>query len=150
MGMLSHKNLLNLRQIAISNVMEDDLEFYVEKCYRYYSKTYHTPLHIAKEKVSEPEVVKIFMEDEMEDWTPDDMVEFKAKVNETPRVVIAAPSFTEEPEEVDEEMWIAQQTALLKQQEAKEKKKQEDIMNKTHEAIDKMTAAIKNIEPIKN
>jgi Ser-tRNA(Ala) deacylase AlaX len=124
--------------------MGDDLEFYVEKCYRYYSQTYHTPLHLAKSILSAEEVVLIFMQNEMEDWTAEDMAEWKKKVDETPKVMIAAPEFIQ-PEEIDEEMWIAEQNALLKLQDEKDKKKQAEVIAKTHEAIDKLTESIKNI-----
>src|SRR5665213_722961 len=103
--MISYKHLLNLRQIAVHNVMTDDVEFYIEKCLRYYSKTYHTPLHIVKELLPLEEVIKITMEDEMMDFTADEIADWKAKVDETPKAYVAAPEFMEQ-EAMSEELWI--------------------------------------------
>ena len=143
--MINYRHLLNIRQIAIHNTMCGDLDFYIEKCYKHYSKTYHTPLHIAKELIPMEEVIKVFMEDELEDFTPEDMADFKAKVDETPKLMLAAPTYTEESEELSEELWIAQQNALLKQQDEKAKKQQADIIKQTHEALDKLTTSLTNV-----
>ena len=146
--MISYRHLLNLRQIAVHNVMTDDVEFYIEKCLRYYSKTYHTPLHIVKELIPLEEVIMICMEDEMQDFTADEISDWKKKVDETPKAYVAAPEFMEQ-EEMSEDLWIAQQTALLKKQDEKQKKQKEqtskEIETKTNQAIDKLTASINAI-----
>jgi hypothetical protein len=124
--------------------MENDIEWYIEQCYRHYSKTYHTPLHIAKKELPIEEVILIYMQDEMADWTADEMADWKTKVDETPKIYVAAPEYVDQ-EEMNEDLWVAQQTAILKQQEEQEKKKKEDVMAKTHEAIEKLTQSLKNI-----
>lgn len=146
--MINYRHLLNLRQIAIHNIIEDDAEWYIEKCYRYYSKTYHTPLHVAKEVMSVEEVVLISMQDEMLDLTAEEIADFKAKVNETLKTALVAPTLIDKLDEAaGDDIWIAEQTALLKKQEAKEQenkktKAQEDIIKKTHEALEKLTVSI--------
>jgi hypothetical protein len=142
--MINYRHLINIRQIAVHNVMEDDIEFYVEKCYRYYSKTYHTPLHLAKEAITPEEVVKIYMEDEMAEWTAEEIEDLRNKIDETPKMVLAGYA-NKATEEIDEEVWIAQQSALLKKQEESQKAKQEEIIKETHKVIEKLTSSLKGL-----
>jgi hypothetical protein len=148
---LSYKHLLHIRQIALFNVMNDDVDFYIENAYRFYSNQFHTPLHIAKELIPEAAVVQILMEHEMKDWTAEEISDLKAQLNDVPKIMINGASSDAAPEEVDNEAWIAQQNLLLKKQDAKEQQKknkeQEEIMTKTHEAINQLTESLKNLNP---
>ena len=140
--MLSYKQLLNLKIIAIQNSIDESIDSYVEKAYRHFSKTYNTPLFEAKEKLTPHEVVLILMEDELEDFKVEELQDMLNELR--PPVQLGAPEEMINSENVaDDELWIAQQNKLLKEQDEKEKNKQnEEIVKKTHEAIEKLTSAL--------
>jgi hypothetical protein len=66
------RNLINIKRLAYKTIKEDSLDFFIEKCYRYYSKTYHTPLKEAY-KLSKEEITLIYFQDEMLEGDADDM-----------------------------------------------------------------------------
>ena len=149
--MLSYQTLINLRLIAIHNVMDQSMDAYVEKAYRHFSKTYHTALHIAKEIMTPHEVVLIAMEDEMDDLKLEELLEFRSEV--APVQSIFPPYSLPEAGAIDDEAWIADQNRLLKIQEEKDKakkaKEMEEIAKKTHEAIEQLTAQLKKPKSVK-
>jgi hypothetical protein len=117
--MLSNHVLNNLRIIAINNAMSDTVDWFIEKSYRHYSRTYHTPLHIAKETLSQEEAVLIFMEDECSEMSPEDIVMLKEKLSTKIKPVLDFEGESDEDVEMDDDAWVAQQMAEL---EAKERK----------------------------
>jgi hypothetical protein len=147
MGMLFLRNLINIKRIAYKNIREDSVEFFVEKCYRYYSKNYHTPLEEAY-KVPSERVCQVFMEDEMLEYTSDQMEDVLKTINNKLEPVLQDIE-DEELAVVDDETWIAQQNLELKREEEAKKKKeleQSDIIKKTHEAIAALTSDLKSIK----
>lgn len=146
MQYLKYKNLINVRRLAVQNRLAEDLDTYIEKCYRHYSKTYHTPLQLVKETLSPEQVAMVFMEDEMEEWSIENVMEIKEALNNGDRPVIETAQMAEE-EVIDDDTWIAQQNATLKKQEDTDKKKksQEALMKQTHDAIEKLTESFKSI-----
>lgn len=143
---LTLKNLLNIRRIALQNRLSEDTDTYIEKCYRHYSKTYHTPLHLVKEQLTVEEVALVFMEDQIEEWSVEDLNSLKEKLDESERPVLqGALSNDPEDEVIDDELWIAQQNKLVREQEAAVKAKQnQDVVKKTHEAIEQLTKSFEN------
>lgn len=139
------KNLLNVRRIAVHNRLSEDIEIYVEKCYRYFSKTYSVSLIELKEKLSPEEVALVFMEDEMEEWTVEQVKEMKVQLDDSERAMLTAPVPGEDDDsELDDESWIAEQNKILKKQDVdKSKKAQEDVIKKTHAAIEQLTQTFK-------
>src|SRR5580698_1152961 len=143
--MLSYQTLINLRLIAIHNVMDQSMDAYIERAYRYFSKTYSTSLIEAKDRLLPHEVVLIFMEDEMAELKDEELLEFRTEV--APAQSIFPPYNLPEAAAIDDEQWIADQNRLLKQQEekakAKKAKEMDEIAKKTHEAIEQLTAQLK-------
>lgn len=140
---LSQETLLNLRRIALKNIKDESMWRYIEKCYRHYSVTYHTPLHLAKQILTIPEVILISMEDEMKDMPPDDVEEWLLKYDGKIKPMIEPINpYLPEQEEVSDDLWIAQQEKELKQKEAKEAVSNEDIIKKTHEAMNQFKTHI--------
>lgn len=149
--MLSYQTLINLRLIAIHNVMDESMDSYVEKAYRHFSRTYNTSLIEAREKLLPHEVILIFMEDEMSELKNEELLEFRAEVS--PALSIFPPYSLPEAGAIDDEQWIADQNRLLKIQEEKSKaqkaKEMEEIAKKTHEAIEQLTAQLKKPKSVK-
>lgn len=142
------QNLLNLRRVAAYNRLHsDDVWQYIEKCYRYYSKTYHVSLLEAKEKITIEEVVLIHMEDELEDMELESVLEM-LKTIENPELPVALYESEEVAgDDVSDDEWIAQQNLQLKKQdEAKKLKQAEDIAKRTHEALEQLTNSFQKME----
>lgn len=144
--MLSYQTLINLRLIAIHNIVNEDLESYVEKAYRHYSKTYFTALDEAKQKKTPHEVILILMEDELSELKVEELRDMQDELSTNPTLF---PDRAYASAEVSDEAWIADQNRMLRQQEekdaAKKAKAMEEVAKKTHEAIEKLTATIKKI-----
>lgn len=140
-----YQNLVNLRKIAIENRLSDDTETYIDKCYRHYSKTYNMPLdHVYKTLVPE-QVILIYMEDEMEEWTPEEVIKIREVLSTRDVPVVESNIVVASGDEVSDDEWIAQQEAIAKRDEEKNKRKQqEDVAKKTHEAIEELTQSFKN------
>jgi Lon protease-like protein len=146
MVMLLLRNLINVKRIAYKNVREDSVDFFVEKCYRYYSKTYHTPLEEAY-KLPIEKVCQVFMEDEMIEYTSDQMEDVLSAINNKLEPVLQFVDETES-EALDDDAWIAKQNLELQQEETKKKKEleQAEIIKKTHEAIAALTSDLNSIK----
>lgn len=146
MQYLKYKNLINVRRLAVHNRLSDDLDVYIDKCYRHYSKTYHTPLHVAQSILTAEEVALIFMEDEMEEWSVENVMEVKEALRTDDQPVIDCAQ-EKSNDVVDDDTWIAQQNAALKKQDEESKKKsaQAAVMKQTHDAIEKLTESFKSI-----
>lgn len=150
--MLQLRNLLNVKRIAYKNIKESSIEFYIEKCYRYYSKTYHTPLEQAYNLLPE-RVCQVYEEDTMAQLTADDMEMIHSQINNKVEPLLQDIDNVV-TEALDDDAWIAQQNLELQKEEADKKKQAEqaDIIKRTHEAIDKLNKDIKQIttkEPVK-
>jgi len=139
-----YQNLLNLRRLAIQNYLADDLESYIERCYRHYSKTYSVNLDHAKLTKTPEEVAFIYMEDEMHDWTPEQLEKVQAMLDNSDKPVLES-GMAMVIEEVSDDEWIAQQEALAKAEEEKKQKRNEEIAKKTHEAIEELTQSFERV-----
>lgn len=113
MPLLSNSVLKNIRLIAINTVHSQSIDWYIEQAYRYYSHHYHTPLHVAKEVVNPAEVVRIFMEDEMLNMTPEDVIAMKEKLQNLPKPMLTAEEYAaeEDSEELSDDEWVLQEMA---------------------------------------
>lgn len=141
-----YRNLLNLRRIAIQNRLSDDPELYIEKCYRYYSKTYSMSLEQVKKDLAPEEVMLIYMEDELVDTDVEEILRIKALLDNTEKPVLNGYIEDNESTDMSDDEWIAQQNALLKKEEdTKKMKQQEDIAKKTHEVIEQLTQSFKSL-----
>jgi Ser-tRNA(Ala) deacylase AlaX len=133
------QNLRDLKKIAINNVLGNSYEYFLERCYRYYSKEYHTPLHVVKETITPHEAILIFYEDKLEDMQNEEIVDLRAELFDRPVVTSGdVKKLMEELEAMDDEAWIAQQNALLKKQEEKNKPDDKVIKEVADEAVKKL------------
>lgn len=140
------QNLLNLRRIAVENRLSDDIELYIEKCYRYYSRTYGPDLETLKQTMTAEQVALVFMEDEMIDWTAEEVIDVQRMLSTTDVPVLDSNMIEDDEDGVSDDEWIAQQEAIAKKEEARKAKEQEEIAKKTHEAIEKLTQSFKSLE----
>lgn len=104
--------------MAIHNVTCNTVEWYTEQAYRYYSKTYHTPLHIAKQVLNPAEVIRVQMEDEMADMPPEDITSLKDRLAPKNQPMLSAEDYSPvEDESMSDEEWVMQQMAAAAKQE---------------------------------
>jgi len=138
---LTYQTILNLRKLALKSRLNPDIDDYVEKCYRHYSKTYATPLDQAKSNLTVPEVMLVYMQDELENLEKDELELFKEKLYPNSGPILSMPVAEKNEDELalEDNAWVAQQEALLRDKEEKDKKNQDDIVKKTHEAIESLT-----------
>jgi hypothetical protein len=121
--MITNDVLKHIRLIALNNAHDLTVEGYIERAYRHYSKTYHTPLHTAKEIVNAAEVVLIYMEDEIADMNAEEIATFKEKVSPSIKPLFAMPDQEDNiVEELDDDAWVAQQMMELEKKDKIEKK----------------------------
>lgn len=145
------KNLINIKRLAYKTIKEDSLEFFIEKCYRYYSKTYHTPLQQAYE-VPKEEVALIYFQDEMLDGDADDMELIKEQIQNKLEPVLSMPEILLQNKAVlSEEEWVAKMNLEIKNEMKAQKAKknemsQEDIIKQTHDAIAALTTSLSKIK----
>ncbi|MEM4360231.1 MAG: hypothetical protein QXT45_06845 [Candidatus Bilamarchaeaceae archaeon] len=131
----------SLQRIALHNVGSNTIEWLIERSYRHYSKTYHTPLHIAKEKLTPHEVMLIFFEDQFDSLPPEQQLNWKNKLLSIPDPVV--PGGTEHDsqyvdEESAEEADIAELIAQLEKEGAQESDDQRQAKaDKAKQIIDK-------------
>jgi hypothetical protein len=146
----SPHRLLNLKRLALKNVIEFSINHHIEKTYRYYSKTYATPLHIAKEALTAEEVLLIYYEDKFEELSKEELNDIKKELTSAKSPVFSDINFTEAESLSDDEAWIAEQNRLLKEQEKKAKNntKVEESINKANEALSNFAKELgKNFSP---
>jgi hypothetical protein len=117
MPIINNEILKNIRLIAIDNSNSRSIEWYVEQAYRYYSRTYFTPLHEVK-KLNPLEVLQVFMEDECINMPPEDRQAMKDQLFKMPQPMLDISSYEEEQiDEMDDEKWVQQQMAMVAEQE---------------------------------
>jgi len=97
------------------------------------------PLDAVKEKYTPEEVVLVFMEDELIEWTPEEIFRLRDTLSSADRPVIEDLAVT--TVELSDDEWVAQQEALLKA----ESKKKEDVAKKTHDVIEQLTKSFKSL-----
>lgn len=123
--MITNDILKSIRLLSIGNVQSSTIEWYIELAYRHYSKTYHTPLHVAKSKITQLEAVQIMMEDEMLEMSKEDIDSMKKQLQKLPQPMLNVESYYNEEvvdQEMDDEEWVAQQIAQLQEKEKSGKK----------------------------
>jgi N-dimethylarginine dimethylaminohydrolase len=144
--------VVNLRKIAIKNCLSDDIDVYIERAYRHYSKTYNTPLHLAHELVTVPDALLIYMEDQMEDYTKEDLQERLAELTDKkPSIMLEPPKYANPRNELlsDDDAWIAEMNRKLREEEAqKAKAKVKDAEKLEAAAKDAINQLAKSVNKI--
>jgi hypothetical protein len=132
------QDLHNLKKIAVRNVLEESAEYFLERCYRYYSNQYHTPLHTVKKLLTAQEVIVIYYEDKFEDMENQNLIELKDELIEHPIVYSGdMKSLNSQEDMLDDEEWIAKQNDILKKKESEDKLKTEEKNKVIREVADK-------------
>jgi len=147
---LQLRNILNIKRLAIKNIKESSVDFFIEGCYRYYSTTYHTPLQSAYE-LPEEEVCKIYFEDTLKEASADDLEDIIKHLDNALKMKLSPDEESGVDTGISDEDWIAQQSLELKREEmAKNGKSQEDshedVIKKTHDIIENLTRSLKGFE----
>ena len=135
--------IINVKKIALRNVLGNSIDFLIEKAYRYFSKTYSTPLFEAYDKLTPHDVLRIYYEDSMlEGYTEenktvllDHLASLQKNTNEPyfgPNMMTKAP--------VDDDQWIAQMEKEIKKKEDETRKAKE-----AKEALKKLSETFNNI-----
>ncbi len=122
MGTINNDILKSIKLIAIENYSCNTIEWFVEQACRYYSKTYHTPLHIVR-GLNPLDIVQVFMEDEMQEMQAEDIVAMKDKLTIKHQPMLDPTAYNDEvlDEEVSDDEWVSQQMTLAQKQEEKSK-----------------------------
>jgi len=148
-----------IRLLSIYNVNSNSIEWYVEQAYRYYSKTYHTPLHVARKNMIPAEVVQIFMEDEMADMNPEDVTALKDRLVKVPKPMLNVEDYQpEEDTELSDEEWVMQQMAEAAKNEKNTKPKPKanpgpsmgDAMSAAQKAVQNLYSQLNKPTPDKD
>lgn len=147
MYLLNNEVLKYIRLLAINNVNSHTIEWYTELAYRHYSKTYHTPLHVAKQVMNPAEIVKIYMEDEMLDMELEDVTAIRDKLVKTKKPFMDIENYqpAEELNEMDDEEWVMQQLAEADAREKAADKPKKNAGPSMGDAATMAQAAIKNL-----
>lgn len=125
--------LLNLQKIALHNVTSDTFSFFLHKCYKYYSKTYHTPLHLVKQQLSPIDVMIIFLEDHYEQMSAEDRNRLKKELLAIQQPVIpetAAETLNSIDEEAEEDYLVQSLIDKLAKEKEEAENKQKNSENK--------------------
>jgi hypothetical protein len=112
---LSARDLHAIKNIALRNIDSNLIEDWIERAYRHYSKTYHTPLEQAYE-VPAHKVALIMLEDMFNNTDPDQLASAKEEVEkELSKLVLSGDKkvLTANAEISDDE-WMANQLEELK------------------------------------
>ena len=145
----------SIRLIAIDNCLAaSDFDWYIEKAYRHYSKTYHTPLHFVKELLIPEAALQIMMEDEMSTMAIEELEDLRQTIADDhtgrPFLDPAMPAPSENDEQSDDE-WIAEQNRLLKEQESQALKKKtmtenlQKVTKSVEQATEKISESLKHL-----
>lgn len=147
------KDLQNLKKIALNNVESETVARFIETCYRYYSKTYHTPLKEVYKDLTPHEVALYYFEDMMEGLSAEQLEEQKQEIYRTWTPIMSGDikKMQSEHPELDDESWIAMQNEMLKKQEAEKKAKAEaELVAKTDEFVKNFSDKLSKIGQIIN
>lgn len=149
--MLSVKTLLNLKRLALKNVSERSLEYYIEKCYRHYSTTYFTPLHEAKKIVPIEEAILIYLEDEFNELTAEEVADLRTELSTRDQPIRSDSEYVEEDGPMSDEEWIAQQNLLLDKKKETKPKQEKNLMEETHAEAQKLMQELRgSMDILKN
>lgn len=143
MYLVNNEVLKLIRLLAIQNIQCNSIEWYTEQAYRHYSKTYHTPLHLAKQVMNPAEVIRIQMEDEMMEQTSEEIQAIEDRLSSKPKAMLDVENYSpEEDEQMSDEEWVLQQMADAAKQESAGTKKASnpgpsmaDAAKQAHQAI---------------
>lgn len=147
------KDLQNLKKIALNNVESETVARFIETCYRYYSKTYHTPLKEVYKDLTPHEVALYYFEDMMEGLSAEQLEEQKQEIYRTWTPILSGDikKMQSEQPEIDDEAWIAMQNEMLRKQEAEKKAKAEaELVAKTDEFVKNFSDKLNKIGQIMN
>lgn len=95
--------IIALQKIAIYNVTSYTIEWLIERSYRHYSRTYNTPLHLAKSILTPQQAVLIFFEDSFADLPLEQQQQWKQKLLARPDIIV--------PQEERNNMYIDEEAA---------------------------------------
>lgn len=140
------RELINLRKLAIKYHLSDDIDIYIEKAYRHFSKTYSTPLKEAY-NMTPHEVLLVYMQDEMDELKKEELLDFLSKITEKNEPMLSS-GITKTYDDVvaEDEAWIAEQNALLKK-ESEKKANSKDIIEQANKALEELGKSLnKNID----
>ena len=153
--MLSLNAILNIHKVALKNSLDKDIDTLVEDAYRYYSRTYSTPLYLAEEMITEAEVLRIFFEDRFNDM---DGGELKEKVNSLygyDKEAANSPIAGKTLGPVTDDQWVAEMNKKAMAQAEAQKKAQaekaaavkaQEIVKSVDQIIDEMNKKMLNIK----
>lgn len=149
-----------IEKLALHKTLDKSIFRYIEKAYRHYSKTYHTPLHIAEEVIPEEKALLIYFEDQIEDVSTHDLADMITDIYKVPDLELinaGGGAKSNIPQTTDQE-WVAKmnmqiqkateerEAAKLRAKEAIEKKKAEDAMKGVDDVIEKFNKSMAAIK----
>lgn len=138
---MNPKSVLEIRKIALGNVVNPGWDAYVHKIHRYYSKTYHTPLSDVYD-MDFAHVLLVYFEDMFGELTDEDWLKVHQQNKEIEAKQNAAAFETGDVSaDVEDELWIHEMEKKLKTKDPQ--KAVEQIIEKTEELI----GAAKNLKP---
>lgn len=143
MPVVNNEILRHIRLIALDNCDSQSIEWFVERAFRYYSKTYHTPLHIVR-SLDILDVLKVYMEDECVDMSPEDRQAMKDRILIKPRPMLDIKDYEQEQyDEMDDEEWVQHQINMIAQQE--KQKENKNVKNTMDDAASHAMDAMQNL-----
>ena len=140
-----------IEKLALKHALSDSVGALIKRAYKYYSVTYHTPLHVAYQLIPEYEAVLIYFEDKFEHMDPialKDTVDVLypkknlALLNEGPAAQTEAQTV------MDDEAWVTKMNMKLKKQEDAETVKNEaqEVMAAVDQAIAEINKSLQVIK----
>jgi hypothetical protein len=145
---ITSKDIDNLQVLAVANVESRSVDFFVETCFRYYSKTYHTPLKDVRDSLNPLEVALIYFEDNYSDLNSQDQEDMRIRIIEVKKEIMA-PDASLQTQAMDNDEWVAQLLAETerKDKEAEEKaKRAKEIIEKTDRAIAELNRTMQTVK----
>lgn len=140
-----------IEKLAVHNILDESLGRYIELAYRYYSTTYHTALHVAREVVPEEEVLLIYFEDQLESKRSDEIHEMIEKMYRTVEPEVLNAGVERRKSGMSDEEWVTKMNLRMKQQlEAKQKaeaqKQAEAMVKEVDDVIGQFNKSIRDIK----
>ena len=137
-----------VEKLALHKTLDQSIFRYIEKAYRHYSKTYHTPLHIAEEVVPEEKVLLIYFEDQIENVATHELADIINDIYALPEleVVNAGGQVRSNMPQTTDDEWIARMNKQI--QAAAEDRERKKLAAKEAEEKIKAEAAMKDVDDV--
>lgn len=129
------------RYAALNSVLNPGTEYYMRLVTRWYSKTYHTPLHIVEEEVPLEDILLAYFEEKYEAMELDEREGVLAELTETDEQRVERLK-KEDEEKVSEHIFTQMTATTIQKQDGSELDK---AVPKLHKAAAKLTNALKNV-----